>query len=104
MDEDRKNIILSQLSSMVAECFNKPETDVMIIIDEKPIMMSGKTDPAAFACLKSIGGINSLNNRTFSTKLCAFLKDQLNIEQDKIYINFVDVDAENWGWNGQTFA
>jgi phenylpyruvate tautomerase len=104
IDENNKSKLLKQLSEIVSECFNKPENYVMIVVEEKAIMMSGTTEPAAFAVLKSIGGITAKNNKMFSSRLCALLKDQLGIGPDRVYINFSDVAAANWGWNGDTFA
>ncbi|NLD99698.1 MAG: hypothetical protein GX640_07475 [Fibrobacter sp.] len=104
IDDSRRQSLLSQLSSMVATCFSKPETYVMVIIEQNSIMMSGSIAPAAFASLSSIGGINSKNNNAFAKKLCTFLNDEFRIEPNRVYINFVDVDAGNWGWNGGTFG
>jgi len=32
------------------------------------------------------------------------LKDSLGIANDRVYLNFTDVEAENWVWNGSTFG
>ncbi|MFP4680893.1 MAG: phenylpyruvate tautomerase MIF-related protein [Chitinispirillaceae bacterium] len=104
IDEGGKENLLGQLSTAVAESLNKPEKFVMVTIEERAILMSGSTAPAAFASLSSIGGINGEANKAFSEKLCSLLKDRLGIEQERVYINFSDVERENWGWNGSTFA
>lgn len=104
IDENKKVKLLKLLSETTSECFNKPESYVMVVVEEKAMMMSGTNDLSAFADLKSIGGITSKSNKQFSSKLCAILKDQLGIKPDRVYINFSDISAENWGWNGSTFA
>lgn len=104
IDDSRKEILLGQLSSMVAESLHKPEKYVMVTVEEKAIMMSGTTAPAAFVSLKSIGGISDEGNKSISKKMCDLLKEQLGIEQDRVYMNFSDVERGNWGWNGGTFG
>ncbi len=104
IDESRKGTLLGQLSSMVAESLNKPEKYVMVTVEEKAMMMSGTTAPAAFVNLKSIGGISDESNKVFSEKICDLLKKELGIEQDRVYVNFSDVARGNWGWNGGTFG
>ncbi|MFP4417456.1 MAG: phenylpyruvate tautomerase MIF-related protein [Chitinispirillaceae bacterium] len=104
IDAGMKESLLSQLSSLVAKSLQKPEKFVMVTIEEKTIVMSATTKPAAFAVLSSIGGIDADSNREFSQNICSLLKDQLGIEQDRVYLHFSDVPGENWGWNGSTFA
>ena len=66
--------------------------------------MSGKAGEAAFADVRSIGGLNSQVNRDISSRLCMLLRDVLGIAPERIYLNFTDVPAGNWGWNGDTFG
>jgi hypothetical protein len=32
------------------------------------------------------------------------LNDSLGIPPDRVYLNFTDVGAGHWGWNGSTFG
>ena len=43
-------------------------------------------------------------NRKLSQQVCRLLEDSLGISPDRVYLNFTDVDAGNWGWNGSTFG
>ena len=42
--------------------------------------------------------------RKLSQKVCKLLNDSLGVPEDRVYLNFTDVEASNWGWNGSTFG
>jgi phenylpyruvate tautomerase len=69
-----------------------------------PILMSGKPDDAAFVDIRSIGGLSPEVNNRLSQEVCALLSRCLQIQQNRIYLNFTDIQATNWGWNGETFG
>jgi len=104
ISEDQKGDLIASLSGITAECIGKPERYVMAIIDETPIMMSGKFGNAAFADVRSIGGLNPDTKAMLSQKICQLLQESLMIPKDRVYINFADISADNWGWNGSTFG
>ncbi len=104
LDEGRRQELLASLSKMIAESIGKPERYVMVTIDTESMMMSGKQGDAAFADVRSIGGLNRDVNGRIAGRLCTLLQQSLGIMPDRIYINFTDVPATHWGWNGSTFG
>lgn len=102
-DERRKGLIAS-LSKIVAITIGKPEQYVMIVASPASILMAGKTGDAAFVDVRSIGGLNDSVNRQLSQKICGLLKESLGVSPDRIYLNFTNVAAGNWGCNGDTFG
>ena len=76
----------------------------MVVINPVAILMSGKPGPAAFVDLRSIGGLSDDVNRQLSQKIGSLLKETLGVPAERIYLNFSDVPAGNWGWNGDTFG
>jgi len=42
--------------------------------------------------------------RKLSQQVCKLLTDSLGIPPDRVYLDFGDMDASNWGWNGSTFG
>lgn len=97
------NELLPALSKILAESIGKPEQYVMVTLETGPVLMSGKAGAAAFADVRSIGGLNSRVNTQLSQKLCALL-EPLGILPARVYINFSNVAADCWGWNGSTFG
>jgi phenylpyruvate tautomerase PptA (4-oxalocrotonate tautomerase family) len=102
-DEQRKQLPAA-LSKIVAETIGKPEQYVMVTIGPAAVLMSGKPGDAAFADIRSIGGLSAEVNRQLSQKICALLTQSLRVPQNRVYLNFSEVDAGNWGWNGDTFG
>ena len=54
--------------------------------------------------MPGIGGLSGDVNRQLSQKVCRLLTESLGVPQDRIYLNFTDVEAGNWGWKGNTFG
>src|SRR5690348_12622728 len=103
LSEDKRKSLLSALSKAVAGTIGKPEQYVMVSAGQAAIVMSGKPGDAAFVDIRSIGGLDNDVNRKLSQQVCKLLSDSLGLPPDRVYLNFTDVDAGNWGWNGSTF-
>ena len=104
LSEDKRKALLASLSKAVADTIGKPEQYVMVVASPAAMLMSDAAGDAAFVDLRSIGGLTDDVNRTLSQKLCGLLSATLGIPQNRIYLNFTDVEAGRWGWNGKTFG
>ena len=102
--EDKQKFLLGSLSKAVAATIGKPEQYVMVTISQAAIGMSAKPGDAAFVEIRSIGGLSGDVNRKLSQQVCKLLNDSLGIPADRVYLNFTDVEAGNWGWNASTFG
>ena len=96
--------LLPRLSKMLEATTGKPEKYIMATLGKTVSLMAGEQGSAAFADIRGIGGLTPPVNKKISEALCALLKETLDIPPDRIYITFTDVPAENWGFNGDTFA
>src|ERR1035441_10365965 len=104
LSEDNRKALLASLSKAVAETIGKPEQYVMVTVGQAAMLMFGNPGAAAFVDVRSIGGLTNDVNRKLSQNLCKLLNDSLGVPKDRIYVNFTDVEASNWGWNGSTFG
>ena len=104
LSDEKKKAVLAVLSKAVADTIGKPEQYVMVTTSLSAMFMAGKAGEAAFADIRSIGGLNGETNRKLSQQICKLLKDSLGITPDRVYLNFSDLEAGNWGWNGSTFG
>jgi len=43
-------------------------------------------------------------NQQLSQKIGSLLNESFGVSPDRVYLNFPDVPAANWGWNGDTFG
>jgi len=104
LPEEKGRPLLAALSKAVAATTGKPEQYVMVTAGHSAMLMSGKSGDAAFVDIRGIGGLSGETNRKLSQQVCRLLKDSLGISPDRVYLNFTDVEAGNWGWNGSTFG
>jgi phenylpyruvate tautomerase len=104
-DEKKKNSLVKQLSAATASGTHKPEEYVAAVLeDDAVISFRGEICKAAFAEVKGIGGLSPDVNKALSAEICKILEEELEISPSNIYINFTEVPATNWGWNGSTFG
>ena len=104
LPEENGKPLLAALSKAVASATGKPEQYVMVTGTQSTMVMSDKAGDAAFVDIRSIGGLNGETNGKLSQQICKLLKDSIGIASDRVYLNFTDVEAGNWGWNGSTFG
>jgi phenylpyruvate tautomerase len=104
LSDEKKKALLAALSKIVAATIGKPEQYVMIVANQAAILMSGKPGDAAFVDIRSIGGLSDDVNRQLSQKAGSLLSESLGVPADRVYLNFTDVPAGHWGWNGDTFG
>ena len=92
----------TEISRMIADLTGKPETYVMTMIQSNSQMtFAGSDEPCCFIKFKSIG---SLKPSSMSKSLCELITSKTNIKTNRIYIEFIDVKASNWGFNSSTFG
>ncbi len=102
-DNVQSTDIPSQLSRAVAELLGKPESYVMVIVEQNTNMsFAGSNDPLAFLELKSLG-LPEDKTKEFSENLCLLIQDLFNIPANRIYIEFSSPDRHLWGWDKRTF-
>lgn len=104
LSDDQRQALLAALSKITAETIGKPEEYVMVSINPAAMSMSGKPGEAAFVDLRSIGGLGGDVRRKLSRGIGKLLKDSLAVPQNRVYLNFTDVAAGDWGWDGDTFG
>ena len=96
------DLLQKEISRMVSDLTGKPENYVMTMIQSNSQMtFAGSDEPCCFIKLKSIG---SLNPSSMSKSLCELITSKTNIKTNRIYIEFIDVKASNWGFNSSTFG
>ena len=96
------DLLQKDISKTIADLTGKPENFVMTMIQKDTKMtFAGSDEPCCFIKVKSIG---SLSPSLMSKSLCELIASKTNINTNRIYIEFVDVKASNWGFNCSTFG
>ena len=100
---DQAQALINKASKLVASELGKPESYVMVKVSaDHTLIFGGSNEPAAYLQLKSLG---LPENRTaeYSEKLCAFIGKTLDINSNRIYIEFSSPERHMWGWDKTTF-
>tara|TARA_Y100001968_G_C19136750_1_gene609468 strand:+ start:226 stop:561 length:336 start_codon:yes stop_codon:yes gene_type:complete len=98
----KQDELLKTLSNELSSLTGKPETYVMTSLETGVAMSFGGTlDPCCYVEVKSIG---SLQPAKMSESLCQIISSEMGIPLNRIYIEFADIEAKFWGWNGSTFG
>lgn len=99
-----KSQIARQLSESVASLLGKPESYVMVTVeDQQTILFAGNNDPAALVHLKSLG-LPEDRTSEMSDRICSLIADNTGIPPDRIYIEFASPARHMWGWDSHTFG
>lgn len=94
--------LLQLASKTLAKAAGKPESYVMVALEDKTNMyMAGDNAPAAFLDYRALG--LPADRTAFSDALCSLISNELGISGDRIYISMTDSERQNWGWNHATF-
>ncbi|MBF0561207.1 MAG: hypothetical protein HQL37_04125 [Alphaproteobacteria bacterium] len=94
---------VAEASRTVAVATGKPETYVMVALEQAvPMMFAGDTAPLAYLELKSIG-LSESQTAPASKALCELMHRTLNIPPSRVYIEFASASGRMWGYNGTTF-
>jgi phenylpyruvate tautomerase len=103
LDAASTQALIKKASAFIADLLNKPESYVMVSIKPgTPLSFGGSNDPAAFARLKSIG-LPKDRCAGFSEKICSFIDQELGVSQNRVFIDFKDLERNLFGWDGKTF-
>ena len=97
--------LLSSLSAKLAEHLGKPESYVMTAFESNiPMSFAGTFDPVCYVEVKSVGTMSSAQTKGMSQDFCNQISEQLQVDSDRIYIEFADAKGYMWGWNKSTFG
>ena len=103
IDRDAGKQLSRKTSAFIAELLGKLESYVMISIQpDTPLFFGGSDEPAAYVRLKAIG-LPTDRCPELSAKICHLVEQEIGVPQDRIFIDFTDLERNMFGWNGKTF-
>ena len=98
--EDKKKF-LEELSLLISSLTNKSKKFVMAKLNDNCQLYFGDQDPSCFLEIKSIG---SMSPSEMAKPISDFVHEKMGVPIDRIYINFENVSASMWAWQGRTFG
>jgi phenylpyruvate tautomerase len=100
---DQRNGVLVGASRMLADMIGKPESYVMVMLEDgRDMLFAGTSAPAAFLEVKSLG-LPENKTPEYSRTLCDFIVAAVGVPAERIYIEFATPPRHLFGWNGGTF-
>lgn len=104
LDDSTQSEVLKELSLLTSTALSKGESYVMVSVDaNKKMLFSGTEEALAFVTLKSLG-LPTHKTGELAQLVCEFLMNKLNINGDRVYIEFASPERNMWGWNSKTFG
>lgn len=95
--------LLARASRTVAEMLDKPESYMMVALEDgRDMRFAGTDGPTAFIELISLG-LSEERTAQYSRTLCGLLDDALRVPAERVYIHFSSPPRHRFGWNGDTF-
>lgn len=95
--------LLARASRTVAEMLDKPESYVMVVLEDgRDVLFGGTEGPAAFLELISLG-LPEERTAHYSRTLCGLLEETLGVPAERVYIAFLSPPRHLFGWNNDTF-
>jgi phenylpyruvate tautomerase PptA (4-oxalocrotonate tautomerase family) len=100
---DGRTGLLARASRTVAEMLDKPESYVMVLLEDgRDLLFAGSAAPAAFLELISLD-LPEERTAHYSRTLCNLLEEALGVPAERVYIAFLSPPRHLFGWNGDTF-
>jgi len=96
--ESKKEDLLLGATKILVDA-GKKESHVMVLLEKVDACMGGKVGPAAFVEFRSMVGLTHEFNHKISEEVCALLGKMLEIPGHNIYLNFMSVPENAWGWD-----
>ena len=99
-----RDTLLAKGTQIISEGLGKDQKLVMVVCESEAIAFGGSREPAAYLEIRSIGALDEDTNASLSGALCKLLHETVSIQPDRVFLNFIDVQRADWGWNGTTYA
>ena len=97
-----RNRLLEKSAQFVSELTKKPTKFVMVQLkDSQKMFFADSQSPCCYLEVKSIG---SITPKEMAKRISEFFAKEISIPPNRIYINFHDIPASMWAWNGETFG
>jgi len=104
LDGAVRDSLMAALSARAAQLLSKPESYLMVLVEEGVgMMLGGSNDPAAFFEVRSIGAISPDQAKALSKSLSEIIEEKIGIPAGRVYSNYAGWERNMWGHSGSTF-
>lgn len=105
LSEDEMTLLKSTQAAILLEVASKPERVLMVHVKDNEILyFAGEKCSSAYVDIKLLGHLTIEQKNQITSKICSVYHNQIGVDQSKVYLTFSELEYENWGHNGKTFA
>ena len=95
---EKKDELMKKATRILVDA-GKPESHVMVLLENVHSAMGGKVEPVAFVEIRSMVGLTPEFNKKIAKNLCPLIEEFLKINGHNIYLNFLTIPVTAWGWD-----
>jgi len=100
------NSLSTLLSKSIADVLGKSEDFVMIILQKTELQSFGNDSEGInlYFEMKNVGVLPPDKTSALTSIITNLCQELIEVESNRIYIEFQESERHHWGWNGQTFC
>lgn len=100
------NSLSTLLSKSIADVLGKSEDFVMIIFQKTELQSFGNDSEGInlYFEMKNVGVLPPDKTSLLTSIITNLCQELIEVESNRIYIEFQESERHHWGWNGQTFS
>lgn len=105
LNKIEKDKIKSGLAAILEDVIGKPERVLMLTIEDGvTFYFAGKECSGAYIEVKLLGNLTKEHKHVITNEIGNLYSEIVGLDKKSIYITFHEIERENWGYNGKTFA
>lgn len=102
-DAEEREKLLQAASSATSTMLGKPESYVMVHVEQnQPLSFGATQEPACLIEVKSLG-LKEDTTAEMTRRLCDLAEIHLGVPANRTYIEFTNPPRHLWGFDGHTF-
>lgn len=102
-DAEEREKLLQAASSATSTMLGKPESYVMVHVEQnQPLSFGATQEPACLIEVKSLG-LKEDTTGEMTRRLCDLAEIHLGVPANRTYIEFTNPPRHLWGFDGHTF-
>eukprot|EP01031_Cornospumella_fuschlensis_P038717 gene38717-47072_t len=99
---DARSSMMREASELLSRVLDKPIQIVLVSLNQVSAQMFGGEDSlsAAFCNVYAVGGVNRESNAALTEGIFAIMQKYTDVQGNRMFIAFQDIEASNVGFNG----
>ena len=99
------NSLSNSLTKSIAEILSKSEDFVVVIFQRTEFQSFGldSVQPSLYLEFKNVGTLRPDDTRQLTSCITGLCAQLIEVQANRIYIEYQECQRHHWGWSGKTF-